>query len=393
MQHGQCSFRPKNVNITANVFLKQSVLFFQSTAVEMVSNNMSDAGVEFVRSNTIIASDNAIRGSRIGLGFSTNAIISGNNVSNSQAAISMDYSSNSTILQNNLSNNGFFSHGAATNASAIDLFFSNTTRIYHNNLVNNKFQAFEFAGYGNSWDAGYPVGGNYWSDYTGVDNCSGPTQSICPSPDGIGDTPYVISTIPGIPGSSSSKDRYPLIRPFQPVLPAVQGTLELSPDSINVKSMSRYLTALIELPMGFNLSDIDLSSIHLNGTIPIVQRPAATIGDNDLNGIPDLTIKFNMSQVKSLFRSPGNYTLQVTGRLGRSSTSLTFIASDTLSLLLPGDINHDGKVDISDLVMVGTAFGTSPRSPGWIPSADINRDGRVDIVDFTLVASQFGQTI
>src|SRR5439155_1625322 len=53
------------------------------------------------------------------------------------------------------------------------------------------------------WDDGYPSGGNFWSDYTGVDNCSGPNQDVCPDPDVIGDTPYTID--------ANNSDRYPLI--------------------------------------------------------------------------------------------------------------------------------------------------------------------------------------
>ncbi len=41
-----------------------------------------------------------------------------------------------------------------------------------------------------SWDAGYPLGGNYWAVYEGVDRCRGPNQDVCPSPDGLGDTPF-----------------------------------------------------------------------------------------------------------------------------------------------------------------------------------------------------------
>jgi hypothetical protein len=43
----------------------------------------------------------------------------------------------------------------------------------------------------NDWDFGYPDGGNFWSDYTGVDLYYGPNQDILGS-DGIGDTPYTI---------------------------------------------------------------------------------------------------------------------------------------------------------------------------------------------------------
>jgi hypothetical protein len=55
------------------------------------------------------------------------------------------------------------------------------------------------------WNLDYPVGGNFWSDYNGVDAKSGPDQNINGS-DGIGDTPYLIN--------STNNDQYPLISPY-----------------------------------------------------------------------------------------------------------------------------------------------------------------------------------
>jgi len=57
----------------------------------------------------------------------------------------------------------------------------------------------------NTWDNGYPSGGNYWCDYAGGDLYSGPYQNESGS-DGIGDTPYIMD--------ASNMDRYPLIYPF-----------------------------------------------------------------------------------------------------------------------------------------------------------------------------------
>ena len=74
-------------------------------------------------------------------------------------------------------------------------------KIYHHYFINNTNQANDRCS--NQWDNGYPSGGNFWSDYTGVDNFSGPDQDI-PGSDGIGDTNY---SIPG----GSSVDNYPLI--------------------------------------------------------------------------------------------------------------------------------------------------------------------------------------
>jgi len=58
------------------------------------------------------------------------------------------------------------------------------------------------------------------------------------------------------------------------------------------------------------------------------------------------------------------------------------------SLSRPWDVNQDGTVDISDLVLVGSHFGKT--GEGII--GDINDDGVVDISDLVLVGGHFGET-
>jgi nitrous oxidase accessory protein NosD len=65
--------------------------------------------------------------------------------------------------------------------------------IFHNNFLNNVQQVFLGSGSADVWDNGYLLGGNYWSDYRGIDA----------NKDGSGDTPYVID--------SKNVDRYPLM--------------------------------------------------------------------------------------------------------------------------------------------------------------------------------------
>jgi hypothetical protein len=63
--------------------------------------------------------------------------------------------------------------------------------------------------------------------------------------------------------------------------------------------------------------------------------------------------------------------------------------SDTITVKYPPwDINGDGIVDISDLMLVGNALGMS----GEGLSADVNADGVVDILDLVIVAMHYGET-
>lgn len=91
------------------------------------------------------------------------------------------------------------------NIQGLSVTGSTSISIYHNNIVNNTVEAWtDSSNY--SWDGGYPSGGNYWSNYTGVDLCSGSQQNECTRPDGIGDTPYTFAT--------GGVDHYPLMRPY-----------------------------------------------------------------------------------------------------------------------------------------------------------------------------------
>jgi len=56
-----------------------------------------------------------------------------------------------------------------------------------------------------------------------------------------------------------------------------------------------------------------------------------------------------------------------------------------------GDVNGDGKVTITDVLLCINAFGSTPSLPGWDPNADVNGDGKVNIIDIVLTLKNFGE--
>ena len=80
-----------------------------------------------------------------------------------------------------------------------NFFVDNAQQVYDSSVSDSSIQLST-----NIWDFSYQVGGNYWSDYTGVDVKSGAGQNETGS-DGKGDTAYIINT--------KNKDNYPLL-PF-----------------------------------------------------------------------------------------------------------------------------------------------------------------------------------
>lgn len=161
-------------------------------------------GVEFFYADHITVSENNITGNNktgVSLRASSNNRILGNNIANNGNGTLLDwssyygmptYSSGNTIVGNNITANDQY---------GIQLFNCSGNLIHHNNFVNNTEQVYsEYSA--NVWDDGYPFGGNFWSDHTDVDRCSGPNQDT-PGCDGIWDYPYVID--------GDNQDRYPLI--------------------------------------------------------------------------------------------------------------------------------------------------------------------------------------
>jgi len=60
-----------------------------------------------------------------------------------------------------------------------------------------------------------------------------------------------------------------------------------------------------------------------------------------------------------------------------------------LTASLPWDVNGDGCINLSDLVLVGQSWGASG-SPHWI-RADVNSDGVVNLSDLVLIGQHWGE--
>jgi hypothetical protein len=61
--------------------------------------------------------------------------------------------------------------------------------------------------------------------------------------------------------------------------------------------------------------------------------------------------------------------------------------------ILPiGDVNHDGKVDLKDTLIVTLALGSKLGKPRWNAAADLNNDGIIDSKDLGIVIKHFGES-
>ncbi len=94
---------------------------------------------------------------------------------------------------------------------ALYLQYVDGALVYRNDFVGNVFDvAGDFSGL--QLDYGYPVGGNYWDSYHGVDRCRGSDQNDCAGADGIGDAVHNVTFV----GWTLGVDHYPLMSPVHP---------------------------------------------------------------------------------------------------------------------------------------------------------------------------------
>ena len=175
---------------------------------------------------------------------------------------------------------------------------------------------------------------------------------------------------------------------------ALEAKIDIKPDCLNLKSRGKWLTAYVELPEGYDVADINVSTVMLNNSIPVDPFGPVAVGDYDGDATPDLMVKFNRTEVVQhilgLGIVYGNVTLVVTGRLNDGTL---FEGTGVIKVLgLIGDVNCDGKVDILDIVQAAQCFASGEEEPKWNANANFASPWEnIDIFDLVTMAKHYGE--
>jgi parallel beta-helix repeat protein len=191
------------LNQVSNVTVKNFVIPYTSnTSPQEIGIQLTNATNAVVTNNTITGFESVEAwngGSYTGIDveWGSSNIIAGNNLMSNLYGISLSDTSHNQVFANNVVGDVNFKFLYSTGIYVSDA--SNNT-IYHNNFINSTTQAV-ISDSIDIWDGGYPIDGNYWSNYwTKYPNAAEIGNST------ILNIPYIIDP--------QNQDHYPLLQPI-----------------------------------------------------------------------------------------------------------------------------------------------------------------------------------
>jgi len=175
----------------------------------------------------------------------------------------------------------------------------------------------------------------------------------------------------------------------------LMANIDFYPQTLNLQSIGKWITAHIELPEGYSIDDINVSSMLLNSTVSTDLEAPILVGDYDGDGIIELMVTFNRTLIVECIAAENveysNVTLILSGKLWNETA---FEGSCTLTTsAVAGDANCDGIVDIYDIVESCVNYGSKEGTPNWNANANFAPSwDQIDIFDIVTIICQFTKT-
>jgi len=348
---------------TFGVFLEESInnLVSGNTIVASYSNIwISASHYNRICQNSVSDSSYAIS---IG-GYSHDNLIATNLIRGAhEQGVSVYDSNGNTIINNTIGLNNY------------GIYFCRSTGnvIHHNDIINNINQAFDHIG-GNTYDNGYPSGGNYWSDYNGTDLYSGPYQNETGS-DGIGDTLYT--------PHHNVRDRYPLMEPYFGIHDIAVTNIATSK---TVVGQGYPVSINVTIENQGTFTETFNALVYANTTV------IGTLVDITLESRNSITLTFTWSTTGVPY---GNYTISAyaTPVSDEIDTINNKFIHGCVLITLKGDADFNRLVEMPDFYIWRENFG---KSTGEWPShvnPDFDSNGLVELSDFFKWRENFGATV
>jgi hypothetical protein len=145
---------------------------------------------------------------------------------------------------------------------------------------------------------------------------------------------------------------------------------------------SLFVDVLVENQGDFFAETFNLTA-YANATL--IQTETVTL----LAGSPKtVTFKWNTTDY-----TKGNYIISAIATQVSEETNITdnVCVNGSIHLVLPGDSDLDGDIDIYDIVMITSIYGLKSGNPNFNPNVDWLEDGMINIYDVVIATSHYGE--
>ena len=98
---------------------------------------------------------------------------------------------------------------------------------------------------------------------------------------------------------------------------SIDATIDIDPDTLNLKSNANWMRCYIELPEDYDVGQIDIATVQLSvgGTSIDAALSPTEVGDYDSDDIPDLMVEFDRQAVQEAILDPGSVVITASGSL------------------------------------------------------------------------------
>ena len=171
------------------------------------------------------------------------------------------------------------------------------------------------------------------------------------------------------------------------VMDVVPIGFDLTPGTLNLRSMGRWVTAYLEPRSPYTPADIDIESIALNEIVPVDPAAPVEIGDHDGDGIPDLAVKIDRAALELVLEAGDHVEVVVTGTMaGRY-----FRGTDTIRVIRARvTAPAEGQVlapGVTTTVVWTTPSGVAIQSVALLSSLDAGTTWTLEASDLPNVGS------
>ncbi len=132
--------------------------------------------------------------------------------------------------------------------------------------------------------------------------------------------------------ASNDPDEPSLVIPVNLQVWDVAGDLVANPETVNLGRNGQWITSYVEFPSGLDVANVIVSTVRFNRDAPAdVQN--YSIGDQDEDGVPDLTLKFGMQAVRQTLTEGDEVPVIVTGEM---LGGMRFLTEDIVRVIRHG---------------------------------------------------------